>query len=300
MMSMTLMQRLKIAFHYLLPQQGLTVVAGWLARREWGVFTHGVIALFARVYRIRWDEAALEKPSDYASFNAFFTRALKPDVRPVVSEAQALCLPADGRVNQAGHIAQGRLLQAKGHEYSLLALLGGNAELAAQFDGGCFVTTYLSPRDYHQVHMPCDATLRRTIYVPGDLFSVSPLLAEHVPGLFARNERLIALFDTPFGPMAQILIGATITGSISTRWAGVLPRRRVVDIVDYPATDTPNAIRFAKGEAMGAFLLGSTVVNLFAPQAVTLSPELVAGAPTTMGQLLGHGQIEVSAENRVE
>lgn len=284
----TYLQRLKIAAHYLLPQLALTQAAGWLAERRWGALTHAFIRVFARQYHIDFAEAALSRPEDYASFNDFFIRELKPDARTVVPEADALALPADGRVSECGNISQGLLLQAKGHLFSLEALLGGDTQLVAQLNGGSFLTTYLSPQDYHRVHMPCDGVLRRMIYVPGELFSVNPFLAEHIPNLFARNERVICVFDTAFGVMVQILVGATITASISTVWAGIInpPRSREVRVWDYPA-EGEKRVALSKGAEMGAFRLGSTVVNLFPAQAITLAPQLVPGAVTRMGALLG-------------
>lgn len=284
----TCCQRAQIAFHHLLPQLALTRAAGWFAEKKWGKFTHFVIEQFARHYQINWSEAKKSQASDFASFNEFFTRELKDGVRPIVSGSRELCLPADGRVSECGAIDDNRLLQAKGHFFSLEDLLAGDTELAAKFKNGSFLTTYLSPRDYHRVHMPCDGTLRKMIYVSGELFSVNPFLAQHVPNLFARNERVICVFDTELGTMVQILVGATITASISTTWHGVVnpPRHDAVRVWDYPA-DGDGAIRLEKGAQMGAFQLGSTVVNLFTPQALQLDERLIAGAPTKMGELLG-------------
>lgn len=229
-------QRTKIAFQYLMPQLGLTRVAGWLAEKEWGVVTHFIIKLFAKVYNVNFTEAEKSSPSDYKSFNEFFIRPLKMGARPIVSGENVLCLPADGRVSEVGRIEDNRLIQAKGHHFTLETLLANDVELAEKFKDGDFITTYLSPRDYHRVHMPCDGILRKMIYVPGELFSVNPFLAEHVPNLFARNERLICVFETEFGTMVQILVGATITASMSTVWAGVVnpPRSSEVKVYNYP------------------------------------------------------------------
>jgi len=230
-------------------------------------------------------EAKKENFSDYESFNQFFIRELKDDVRKINENPTALCLPADGRVSQIGHIDDERLLQAKGHFFSLSDLLAGDEELVNTFKNGEFATIYLSPRDYHRVHMPCDATLRKMIYVPGDLFSVNPFLAEHVPNLFARNERVICVFDTEFGPMVQILVGATITASMSTVWAGVInpPRTGEVKVWTYQGD---NAIKLTKGQEMGAFQLGSTVINLFPANSVTLAEHLEVDVPVRMGEIL--------------
>lgn len=282
-------ERLKIAFHYLLPQFALTRAAGWLAEKEWGAVTHTIIKLFAKKYQVNLAEAEKTDPSDYASFNEFFIRPLKADARPITSEPNALCLPADGKVSECGLIADNQLMQAKGHLFSLETLLANHFELASQFKNGTFITTYLSPRDYHRVHMPCDGTLRQMIYVPGELFSVNPFLAHHIPNLFARNERLICVFDTPFGAMVQILVGATITASMSTVWAGVVnpPRSKTVQVWDYPSSGE-QAISLKKGEEMGAFRLGSTVINLFPANTVKLADQLQAGTVTRMGKVLGY------------
>ncbi len=197
-------------------------------------------------------------------------------------------MPADGKVSESGEISDNRLLQAKGHHFTLETLLANDEEMAAKFKDGTFITTYLSPTDYHRVHMPCDGTLRKMIYVPGELFSVNPFLAEHVPNLFARNERVICEFDTAFGPMVQILVGATVTASMSTVWAGVInpPRADEVVVWNYE-TEGEKAIKLQKGEEMGAFRLGSTVINLFPKGKVHLNPALIAGMQTRMGEELG-------------
>lgn len=280
-------QRAKIAFQYLMPHFGLTRAAGWLAERKWGAVTHLIIKLFAQKYQVNFDEAEKGKPSDYSSFNEFFIRPLKAGVRPIDQTENGLCLPADGRVSEAGQINENRLLQAKGHYFTLETLLANDSELAQKFKDGQFITTYLSPRDYHRVHMPCDATLRKMIYVPGELYSVNPFLAEHVPNLFARNERVICEFETAFGPMVQILVGATITASMSTVWAGVInpPRPEQVTVYEY-LTEGETAVHLKKGEEMGAFRLGSTVINLFPKDTVALDPRLLAGVPTKMGEFL--------------
>lgn len=280
-------QRVKIAMHYLIPQLPLTRLAGWLAERKWGVVTHLFIKLFAKKYQVNLTEAAKTEAADYSSFNEFFIRPLKENARPINHDSNALCLPADGKVSEAGNIEQNRLLQAKGHHFTLETLLANDLDLAAKFQDGQFITTYLSPRDYHRVHMPCDGTLRKMIYVPGDLFSVNPFLAEHVPNLFARNERVICEFETEFGPMVQILVGATITASMSTVWAGVINPPRANEVVSYEyLTEGATAVSLKKGAEMGAFRLGSTVINLFPKNSVLLEPHLKAGEPTRMGEKL--------------
>ena len=285
MTKFTYWQRAKVAFQYIMPQLYLTQLAGWFAKQKWGAVTHFVIKAFAKKYNVDMSEAKKENFSDYESFNQFFIRELKDDARKINENLTALCLPADGRVSQIGHIDDDRLLQAKGHFFSLSDLLAGDEELVHSFKNGEFATIYLSPRDYHRVHMPCDATLRKMIYVPGDLFSVNPFLAEHVPNLFARNERVICVFDTAFGPMAQILVGATITASMSTVWAGVInpPRTGEVKVWTYQGD---SAIKLTKGQEMGAFQLGSTVINLFPANSVTLAEHLEVDVPVRMGEIL--------------
>ena len=285
MTKFTYWQRAKVAFQYIMPQLYLTQFAGWFAQQKWGAVTHFVIKAFAKKYNVDMSEAKKENFSDYESFNQFFIRELKDDARKINENPTALCLPADGRVSQIGHIDDDRLLQAKGHFFSLSDLLAGDEELVNTFKNGEFATIYLSPRDYHRVHMPCDATLRKMIYVPGDLFSVNPFLAEHVPNLFARNERVICVFDTAFGPMVQILVGATITASMSTVWAGVInpPRTGEVKVWTYQGD---NAIKLTKGQEMGAFQLGSTVINLFPANSVTLAEHLEVDVPVRMGEIL--------------
>ena len=281
-------QRVKIALHYLLPQLAITRAAGWLAERRWGSVTHFIIKAFAKQYQVNLAEAEKSSPSDYATFNEFFIRPLKAGARPIEAAPDYLCLPADGRVSESGKIDANRLIQAKEHFFTLETLLAEDTEMAAKFQDGDFITTYLSPSDYHRVHMPCDATLRKMVYVPGELFSVNPFLAEHVPNLFARNERLICEFETEFGPMVQILVGATVTASMSTVWAGVVNPPRPDEVVEYHYnTEGEGVIRLSKGEEMGAFRLGSTVINLFPKGAVVLEPHLQAGEKTRMGEKLG-------------
>jgi phosphatidylserine decarboxylase len=279
---------LKIKLQYLLPKQGLTRLAGWGADKQNGWLVQLVIKAFARYYNVDMKEAQDPAFSAYRSFNEFFVRPLREGVRPVVAEESLLAQPADGAISQLGAIHHGQILQAKGHNYTLEALLAGNYMLAAEFQNGHFITTYLAPRDYHRVHMPCTGVLREMIYVPGDLFSVNPLTAANVPNLFARNERVICIFDTAFGPMAQILVGATIVGSIETVWAGTVtpPREGVIRRWTYPQAGDEGAVILEKGQEMGRFKLGSTVINLFAEGRVHLAPQLNSGSVTRVGQVL--------------
>ncbi|ARZ02524.1 phosphatidylserine decarboxylase [Yersinia ruckeri] len=283
-----MLDSIKIRLQYLLPKQGLTRLAGWGADKKAGWLTQWVIKAFARVYNVDMKEAQNPEFSAYDSFNAFFVRPLRADARPIVAGDHLLAQPADGVVSQLGAIRDDQILQAKGHDYSLEALLAGNYHLAAEFRNGSFITTYLAPRDYHRVHMPCDGVLREMIYVPGDLFSVNPLTAANVPNLFARNERVICLFDTALGPVAQILVGATIVGSIETVWAGTTnpTREGIIRRWTYPRAGEEGAISLQKGQEMGRFKLGSTVINLFAADKVYLAPQLNSGSVTRMGELL--------------
>ncbi len=267
---------------YLLPKQALTAFGGWVATRRWGSATTRLIAWFVNKYQVDMAEAAQPDIAAYGSFNDFFTRALRADARPL-AQARWLC-PVDGAISQFGAIENGQIFQAKGHSYSATALIGGDSALAAHFAQGSFATLYLSPRDYHRIHMPCVGTLRQMVYVPGDLFSVNPTTACGVPGLFARNERIVCMFDTPSGPMVLVLVGATIVGSMATVWHGVVnpPRTGRISRHDYPA----GQVQLAKGEEMGRFLLGSTVVLLLPEATPGWNPDWQPGGPVRMGQVM--------------
>jgi len=275
--------RIAVWPQYLLPKQALTAFGGWVATRRWGRATTRLIAWFVQKYQVDMAEAADSDIAAYDSFNDFFTRALRPDARPL-ARARWLC-PVDGAISQFGPIQQGQIFQAKGHHYSAQALLGGDAALAAQFASGSFATLYLSPRDYHRIHMPCDGTLRQMVYVPGDLFSVNPGTARGVPGLFARNERVVCVFDTAHGPLVMVLVGATIVGSMATTWHGVVnpPRPGRIQTWDYEA----KAPVFEQGQEMGRFLLGSTVVLLWPEGAMQFNPGWTPTKPVVLGEAMG-------------
>ncbi|HHQ6616490.1 TPA: archaetidylserine decarboxylase [Serratia fonticola] len=281
-----MLDSIKIKLQYWLPKLALTRLAGWGADKKAGWLTKLVVKAFARYYRVQMQEAQNPDLASYATFNEFFVRPLRDGARPIVAEPHVLTLPADGAISQLGAIRDDQIFQAKGHNYTLEALLAVNYLLAEPFRNGLFATTYLAPSDYHRVHMPCDGILREMIYVPGDLFSVNPLTAANVPNLFARNERVICVFDTAFGPMVQILVGATIVGSIETVWAGTVtpPREGIIRRWTYPAEGMEGAIQLVKGEEMGRFKLGSTVINLFTPGSVQFAPHLNNGTVTRMGQ----------------
>jgi phosphatidylserine decarboxylase len=251
--------RLAVLLQYLIPKQALTMLAGRIASARAGPWTTRLIEWFVKRYNVNMAEAENSDVASYASFNEFFTRALMPGVRPL-APADLIC-PVDGAISQFGPMQRDQIYQAKGHQYSSTALVGGDATLAAQFDDGYFATLYLSPRDYHRIHMPCDGRLTRMIYVPGDLFSVNPTTARGVPGLFARNERVVCVFESARGPFVLVLVGATIVGSMATVWHGVVNPPRPGEIREWRYED--QSIELKQGEEMGRFLLGSTVVMLF-------------------------------------
>ncbi len=283
------MDKIKVGLQYWIPQHGLTRLMGKLASAQAGGLTTAVIRWFIKQYNVNMAEALHSDPEHFKTFNEFFVRELKPDARPITDDESVITHPADACVSQFGPITDGQLIQAKGHNFSAQELLGGDGALAAEFADGEFATLYLSPRDYHRVHMPCDGTLRQMIYVPGDLFSVNPLTAENVPNLFARNERVVSIFDTEFGPMAQVLVGATIVGSIEQVWAGTVtpPRGNSVYKWDYPAQGN-NAVILKKGQEMGRFKLGSTVINLFAKGTIEFDETMQNSQATVMGTPYAH------------
>ena len=274
--------QLAVLPQYLMPKQAMTRLAGRLASAEWGGFTTWVIQRFIKRYNVNMDEAVHADPAHYKSFNEFFTRPLKEGVRPL-STRHWVC-PVDGAISQCGAIERDQIFQAKGHQYSTRALVGGDAELAAQFQNGQFATLYLSPRDYHRIHMPIAGRLLRMIHVPGDLFSVNPTTARGVPGLFARNERVVCEFETESGPMVLVLVGATIVGSMATVWHGQVnpPRPGMVREWRY---DTQN-VQLQKGEEMGRFLLGSTVVMLFPQNSIEFPADWLSARPLQMGEAM--------------
>jgi len=282
-------ERSAVWLQYLLPKQALTAFAGFVASHERGWVTTEIIRRFVAKYQVNMAEAANPDIASYPSFNAFFTRALRPGARPLAA-ADLIC-PVDGAISQFGAIERDQIFQAKGHRYSTTALVGGDAALAARFDNGSFATLYLSPRDYHRIHMPCDGRLVRMIYVPGDLFSVNPTTARGVPGLFARNERVVCVFESALGPFVLVLVGATIVGSMATVWHGVVnpPRPGHLRQWDYPAGDQP-APELRQGEEMGRFLLGSTVVMLFPASAgggsLAFNPDWAPGRAIQLGEAM--------------
>ena len=274
--------QLAVLPQYLMPKLAMTRLAGRIASAEWGALTTWVIEGFISRYKVNMSEAVHEDPAHYKSFNEFFTRPLKEGVRPLASSTW-VC-PVDGAISQCGAIELDQIFQAKGHQYSTRALVGGDAALAAQFQNGQFATLYLSPRDYHRIHMPIAGKLLRMIHVPGDLFSVNPTTARGVPGLFARNERVVCEFETAQGPMVLVLVGATIVVSMATVWHGQVnpPRPGMVREWQY---DTQNVL-LQKGEEMGRFLLGSTVVMLFQQNSIAFPTDWLSTRPLQMGEAM--------------
>jgi len=277
--------RFAVLPQYLFPKQALTSFAGFVASRERGWVTTEIIRRFVAKYQVNMDEALNSDIASYPTFNDFFTRALKPGARPLA--ASDLVSPVDGAISQFGVIEKDQIFQAKGHRYSTTALVGGDTALAAHYQDGHFATLYLSPRDYHRIHMPCDGRLVRMVYVPGDLFSVNPVTARGVPGLFARNERVVCVFESARGPFVLVLVGATIVGSMATVWHGVVnpPRGKAVRQWDYPDEPT-SAIRLRQGDEMGRFLLGSTVVMLFPKGPLRFNPEWAPGREIRLGEAM--------------
>ncbi|MDP2245905.1 MAG: archaetidylserine decarboxylase [Pseudomonas sp.] len=289
---MHMKQRLFIASQYLLPHHLLSRLIGCAAECRAAWFKNRLITWFAKQYQVDMSEAQIEEPTAFEHFNAFFTRALKEGARPLDTTPGAILSPADGAVSQLGKIEHGRVFQAKGHSFSVLELLGGDSERASLFMGGEFATIYLSPKDYHRVHMPLAGTLREMVYVPGRLFSVNQTTAENVPELFARNERVVCLFDTERGPMSVVLVGAMIVASIETVWAGlVTPPKRQLKTVRYDeAARAP--ISLDKGAELGRFKLGSTAIVLFGPDQVRWAETLGANSSVQMGQAIGNSQAD--------
>lgn len=283
----SLIDRLFALLLYILPHHLLSELMHWLTRCEWAPLKNLLIKLAINVYKIDMGLAAEPNPAAYPCFNAFFTRALRPDARPLAAEANAVLCPVDGAVSQAGRIEDGRIFQAKGQEYSLEELLGGDKEMTHAFEDGHFATIYLSPRDYHRIHMPLGGSLKQMTHVPGRLFSVSPSTTRTVPRLFSRNERVINLFETEAGPMAVIMVGAIFVASMDTVWAGtVAPGHRRIQNWDYSGKALA-AVDLEQGAEMGRFNMGSTIVLLFGKDAVAWSELLQPGWKLEMGQKIG-------------
>ena len=276
--------KLAILLQHIAPKQLITVIAGKLANLECPSLTPKIIAWFVNRYQVNMQEAARTDIHSYKCFNDFFTRALKADARPI-AQTDFIC-PVDGAISQFGPIQRNQIFQAKGHDYSTLALVAGNVPLASHFEDGQFACLYLSPKDYHRIHMPCAGKLISMTYVPGDLFSVNPTTAANVPNLFARNERVVCEFKSAsHGTFVMVLVGATIVGSMATVWHGVInpPRSKTVKKWDYSNQE----ISLAQGEEMGRFLLGSTVVMLFEQTTLTFNPSWQPAQTIQLGETMG-------------
>lgn len=280
--------RLAAWAQYPVPHHLVSRLVGVATQQKRAWVRDPLIRWFIRRYGVDLSEAREPDPRAYSDFQSFFTRELRPGARPLCPGPDTLACPADGRLSQLGELDGDRPLRAKGAGFELADLLGGSAERAAPFRGGRFATVYLSPRDYHRVHMPLDGVLREMVHIPGRAFSVNPSTTAHVPGLFARNERLVVRFDTGSGPMALVLVGAMLVATIATAWAGTVtpPRGRRVRQWDYSAGNG-EALTLAKGEEMGRFNLGSTVIALFGPGQADWAGDLTPGQPVRMGQCLG-------------
>lgn len=276
---------LKIKLQYILPKHLLSRLIGRLAAAQAGWLTTALIKLFIKQYRVDMQEARESDPEHYLSFNDFFTRELKDGVRPICPSPEHLSMPVDGTVSQVGDIEYDQIFQAKGHQYSLTTLLGGNPDIAEPFKGGKFATIYLSPKDYHRIHMPLDGVLTDMIYVPGELFSVNPLTTENVPGLFARNERVVCIFESEKGRFAMVLVGATIVASIETIWAGTVTPPAGINVQHwrYPK-DAENTVSLKKGQEMGLFKLGSTIIACFEPDMLEFNGQS-NGDVTRLGEI---------------
>jgi phosphatidylserine decarboxylase len=279
--------KLFVMMQHVTPQRTVSRLAGKLADMDSAPgMKNRVLRWFIGRYGVNMDEAIEPEPEAYPSFNAFFTRALKPGLRPVDENPSVMVSPVDGAISQLGTVTNDRVFQAKGQSFSLTELLGGDGQRAKAFENGEFATIYLSPKDYHRIHMPLAGTLREMTYVPGKLFSVNPTTAEQVPNLFARNERVSCVFDTDSGPMALVLVGAMIVGSMETTWSGVIARNgHEVSTSIYSNLARP--IQFGKGDEMGRFRLGSTVVMVMPKGSVTWQNHQVAGKTVKMGEAFG-------------
>ena len=276
--------RIKVLPQYLLPKRALTEFAGRVAGAKGGASTTRLIQWFVNKYGVNMEEALDPDVRSYACFNDFFTRPLREGARPLAG-TDFIC-PVDGAISQFGEVKDHQIFQAKGHNFTTTALIGGDAELASHYQHGSFANLYLSPKDYHRIHMPCDGVLTRMIYVPGALFSVNPTTARGIPGLFARNERVVCVFDSKqHGTFIMVLVGATIVGSMATVWHGVVNPPRAGEVREW--TYAAGEVSLARGDEMGRFLLGSTVVMLFQPGTISFNTEWAPQRSIRLGEAMG-------------
>ena len=282
-MKATLGERLRSLPFYILPHHGISWCIFRIARLRWRPFKNFAIWIYTQLHAVNMEEAANSDKYSYVSLNAFFTRALKADARPADSDSENWLCPVDGSVSQAGAINDGRIFQAKGHEFSLQELLGGDKALASVFHNGKFATLYLSPRDYHRIHMPADAELRHMTYIPGRLFSVAAYTVRAIPRLFARNERVVCQFETGNGAMLMVLVGAINVSATETVWHGLVTGKHgKIQKYDYAAGE----VRLQRGDEMGRFNLGSTVI-LITPENFEFDAGINAGETVYMGRKIG-------------
>lgn len=283
------MDKLFIAIQYVLPQYLLSALMHGLTRIRLRAFKNVFIRTFIWLFRVDMNDAEQPDPLQFEHFNAFFTRALKPDARPIDPLAHGIICPVDGTVSQAGVIQGDKVFQAKGKSYNLNTLLGSE-DAASAFIGGHFTTIYLSPRDYHRIHFPLSAQLKQMVHIPGQLFSVNPVTTQNIDGLFAQNERVCALFDTDAGPMAMILVGAIFVSSIETVWHGVVTPPRYSQIRDWQYDPKAAGHQFQKGDELGRFNMGSTIIMLFGKNRINWTENLMAERKVRLGQLIGRFQ----------
>lgn len=285
---MTFKEALTTLPQYILPHHFLSKIMSKFTHSEIKVWKNLMISQIIKIYGVNMSEAKEQDINNFASFNHFFTRELKPGVRPVIADTNAIACPADGAVSQAGLIEQGQIFQAKGKSFSATELLGGDKKRAEPFDNGSFTTIYLSPKDYHRLHMPIKGTLTEMVHIPGRLFSVNGATANSVPGLFARNERVACLFDTEAGPMALVLVGAIFVSSVETTWHGVVTPPSIESVRSWQYQEDAPVID--KGEEMGRFNMGSTIIVLFGKDKAKWEAEFKAGKKIQLGEMIGRLQ----------
>ena len=282
----SLFDYIKIIPQYIAPHFLVTRIVFWLAHSRNSLIKNIFISWFKNHYKVDMSLAVNEEPLSFETFNHFFTRTLKPEVRPLCEDSNSIICPVDGAVSQIGNIEGDSIFQAKGHSYSLAQLLAEQGDWCNAFRNGSFTTLYLSPKDYHRIHMPCSGTLKQMTYIPGKLFSVSPLTASMIPGVFARNERVLCFFETELGPMALIMVGAMIVGSMETVWHGCVTPPHGPRIKHWHYTDTQTGKQYDKGAEMGRFNLGSTVILLFAENRISWNEKIVSNSSVIVGQQL--------------
>lgn len=280
-----MLDRIKLSLNYLLPRKFLTELLGWIANKRIGWVTKVMIDVFVWYYNVDMTEAEKTDTAQYSTFNDFFARSLKENARPIDLNPKILIQPVDGIISQIGDIKHDQIFQAKKHFYSIESLLAGNYQMANKFINGKFVNIYIEPKNYHRIHMPCKGTLLEMMYVPGELYSVNIFASQNIPNIFARNERVICYFETDFGPLVQILIGATIVGSIETTWLGTIspPRKGIIQRWSW---NEEKKIFFDKGEEIGRFKLGSTVINLYGNNKIKIFEHLSYQSKTFVGKPL--------------